>query len=189
MGAVRWGVLGTGSMARTAVEAGPGAFVAVASRDAARAAAFGLRYAFGSYEDLLASDAVDAVYVALPNALHPEWTVKALQAGKHVLCEKPFASTRDAAVRCFDAADAAGRLCTEGFMWRLHPQTTLARRLVADGAIGRLAHTRAALRITTAPGDVRRSPELGGGALSDLGCYCASLAGLAALGGSRLVNR
>jgi D-xylose 1-dehydrogenase (NADP+, D-xylono-1,5-lactone-forming) len=174
MGAVRWGVLGTGSMARTAVEADPSAFVAVASRDAARAAAFGLRYAFGSYEDLLASDAVDAVYVALPNALHPEWTVKALQAGKHVLCEKPFASTRDAAVRCFDAADAAGRLCTEGFMWRLHPQTTLARRLVADGAIGRLAHVRAALRITTTPGDVRRSPELGGGALSDLGCYCAS---------------
>ena len=174
MAAVRWGVLGTGSIARTAVAADPGAFVAVASRDAAKAAAFGLDTAFGSYEGLLASDAVDAVYVALPNALHPEWTVKALRAGKHVLCEKPLASTRADAVRCFDAADAAGRLCTEGFMWRLHPQTTLARRLVADGAIGRLAHIRAALRITTAAGDIRRSPELGGGAQSDVGCYCTS---------------
>jgi D-xylose 1-dehydrogenase (NADP+, D-xylono-1,5-lactone-forming) len=171
---VRWGVLGTGSIARTVVVANPGAFVAVASRDEARAAAFGLQTAFGSYEDLLASDAVDAVYVALPNALHPQWTVKALRAGKHVLCEKPFAATRVDAVRCFEAADAAGRVCTEGFMWRLHPQTTLARRLVADGAIGRLAHIRAALRITTGPADVRRSPELGGGALADLGCYCTS---------------
>jgi xylose dehydrogenase (NAD/NADP) len=171
---VRWGVLGTGSIARTVVSANPGAFVAVASRDAAKAAAFGLSTSFGSYADLLASDAVDAVYVALPNALHPEWTVRALRAGKHVLCEKPFAQSRDDAVRCFDAADEAGRMCTEGFMWRLHPQTALARRLVADGAIGRPAHIRAALRITTGPGDVRRSAPLAGGALADLGCYCAS---------------
>ena len=174
MAPVRWGVLGTGSIARTVVGADPGAFVAAASRDAVRAAAFGLPSAFGSYEDLVASDAVDAVYVALPNALHPEWTVRALEAGKHVLCEKPFASGRADAVRCFDAADAAGRICTEGFMWRLHPQTALARRLVADGAIGELAHVRATLRITTVAGDVRRSVELGGGALADLGCYCAS---------------
>jgi D-xylose 1-dehydrogenase (NADP+, D-xylono-1,5-lactone-forming) len=172
--AVRWGVLGTGSIARTVVSANPGAFVAAASRDPAKAAVMGLPKSFGSYGDLLRSDSVDAVYVALPNSLHPEWTVRALQAGKHVLCEKPFTQTRDDAIRCFDAADAAGRICTEGFMWRLHPQTALARRLVADGAIGRLAHIRAALRITTEPGDVRRSTALGGGALSDLGCYCAS---------------
>jgi xylose dehydrogenase (NAD/NADP) len=174
MAAVRWGVLGTGSIARTVVSANPGAFVAAASRDPARAAALGLSQSFGSYADLLRSDTVDAVYVALPNSLHPEWTVRALEAGKHVLCEKPFAPTRDDAIRCFDAADAAGRTCTEGFMWRLHPQTALARRLVADGAIGRLAHIKAALRITTEPGDVRRSTALGGGAFSDLGCYCAS---------------
>ena len=174
MGAIRWGVLGTGSIARTVVGADPGAFVAVASRDPAKAAAFGLEHSFGAYEQLVASDAVDAVYVALPNSLHPEWTVRALQAGKHVLCEKPFAQNRADAQRCSDAAQAAGRQITEGFMWRLHPQTILARQLLAEGAIGRLAHIRAALRITTGPGDVRRSPDLGGGALSDLGCYCAS---------------
>src|SRR6185369_11175911 len=84
---IRWGVLGTGSIARTVIDANPGAFVAAASRDAAKAADMGLAKSFGSYADLLRSDAVDAVYVALPNALHPEWTVKALEAGKHVLCE------------------------------------------------------------------------------------------------------
>jgi predicted dehydrogenase len=172
MTGVRWGVLGTGSIARTVVGAHPGAFVAVASRDAARAAAFGLDKSFGSYADLVTSDSVDAVYVALPNSLHPQWTIRALDAGKHVLCEKPLAATRADAVRCAEAA--SGLILAEGFMWRLHPQTTTARRLVADGAIGRLAHIRAALRITTQPGDVRRSTELAGGALSDVGCYCAS---------------
>jgi xylose dehydrogenase (NAD/NADP) len=169
---VRWGVLGTGSIARTVVAADPGGFVAVASRDADRAAAFGLRKSFGSYADLVACDDVDAVYVALPNSLHPQWTVAALAAGKHVLCEKPLAATRADAQRC--ATAASGLVLAEGFMWRLHPQTALARRLVADGAIGRLAHIRAALRITSPPGDVRRSTDLAGGALSDLGCYCAS---------------
>jgi len=174
MTTIRWGVLGTGSIARTVVGANPGSFVAVASRDETRAASFGLEHAFGSYEQLLACDEVDAVYVALPNSLHPQWTVKALEAGKHVLCEKPFAQTRADAVRCFDAAEEAGKQCVEGFMWRLHPQTALARQLLSDGAIGQLAHIRAALRITSPPGDVRRSPDLGGGALSDLGCYCLS---------------
>jgi D-xylose 1-dehydrogenase (NADP+, D-xylono-1,5-lactone-forming) len=163
MAKVRWGVLGTGSIAHTVVGANPGAFVAAASREVSKAEAFGLESGFGSYADLLASDTVDAVYVALPNALHPEWTVKALQAGKHVLCEKPFVQERADAVGCFAAADAAGKVCAEGFMWRLHPQTTLARRLVADGAIGRPAHVRAALRITTEAGDVRRSVPLNGG--------------------------
>ena len=178
MAAVRWGVLGTGSIAATLAEAVPGVFVAAASRDPGRAAAFGRRHAiertYGAYEQLLADDEVDAVYVALPNALHPTWTVRALEAGKHVLCEKPFAQNRADALRCTAAAEKAGRVCAEGFMWRLHPQTVLARRLVAEGTIGRIAHVRAALRITSPPGDVRRSPDLGGGALSDLGCYCTS---------------
>ena len=178
MTTIRWGVLGTGSIARTVVGANPGAFVAAGSRDAAKAAVFSqeqsLEQSFGTYEELLACESVDAVYVALPNSLHPEWTIKALEAGKHVLCEKPFAQTRADAERCFEVAERVGKQCVEGFMWRLHPQTTLARQLVADGAIGQLAHIRAALRITSPPGDVRRSPDLGGGALSDLGCYCAS---------------
>lgn len=152
--------------------------VAVASRDPARTPAFaselGLEASFGSYEELLASGAVDAVYVPLPVALHTEWTVKALAAGKHVLCEKPLATSAADAARCFDAAEAAGRHCIEGLMYRHHPQTTLARKLVADGAIGRLAYVRAALTVSVPPDDIRRSVALGGGALCDLGCYCVS---------------
>jgi len=179
---LRWGVLSTANIGRTLIEASRAAthaeVVAVASRDAGRGRAFagelGLKASFGSYEELLASEAVDAVYVPLPVSLHAEWTVRALAAGKHVLCEKPLATSPEDAARCFDAAEAAGRHCVEGLMWRHYPQTTLARRLIADGAIGRLAYARAALSVGVAPGDIRRSVELGGGALGDLGCYCVS---------------
>ena len=179
MAKLRWGVLSTAGIGRLVIEAARAAdhaeFVAVASRDADRARAFagelGLEAGFGSYEELLASSQVDAVYVPLPVAMHTEWTVKALEAGKHVLCEKPLATS---AARCFDAAETAGRRCVEGLMYRHHPQTILARKLVAGGAIGRLAHVRAALSVSVPPDDIRRSPELGGGALGDLGCYCAS---------------
>jgi predicted dehydrogenase len=182
MARVRWGVLSTASIGRLVIEATRAAdhaeFVAVASRDADRARAFadelGLEASYGSYEELLASRAVDAVYVPLPVALHTEWTIKALAAGKDVLCEKPLATSAADAARCFDAAEAAGRHCVEGLMYRHHPQTTLARKLVAGGAIGRLAHVRAALSVSVPPDDIRRSLELGGGALGDLGCYCAS---------------
>jgi len=183
MARVRWGVLSTASIGRLVIEAtraaGHAEFVAVASRDAGRARAFadelGLEASYGSYEELLASRAVDAVYVPLPAALHTEWTIKALAAGKDVLCEKPLATSAADAARCFDAAEAAGRDCVEGLMYRRHhPQTTLARKLVADGAIGRLAYVRAALTVSVAPDDIRRSVALGGGALGDLGCYCAS---------------
>jgi xylose dehydrogenase (NAD/NADP) len=175
---VRWGVLSTANIGRLVIAANPGRFRAVAGRDPARTAAFaadtGVPVTFDGYEAMLASDEIDAVYVALPNALHTKWTVKALQAGKHVLCEKPFAWTGADAARCFDEAAAHDRLCAEGFMWRLHPQTLLARQLVAEGAIGRLATIRAALRQTVGPGDIRHSAELGGGALGDVGCYCVS---------------
>jgi predicted dehydrogenase len=106
--------------------------------------------------------------------MHTEWTIRALRAGKHVLCEKPFAMTAADAAACFDAADAAGRVCIEGLMWRHHPQTRLAQELLADGAIGRLAHIRAALSVDVQPGDIRRTGRLGGGASLDLGCYCVS---------------
>jgi D-xylose 1-dehydrogenase (NADP+, D-xylono-1,5-lactone-forming) len=182
MAKLRWGVLSTAGIGRLVIEAARAAdhaeFVAVASRDADRARAFagelGLEAGFGSYEELLASSQVDAVYVPLPVAMHTEWTVKALEAGKHVLCEKPLATSAADAARCFDAAETAGRRCVEGLMYRHHPQTTLARKLVADGAIGRLAHVRAALSVSVPPDDIRNSLELGGGALGDLGCYCAS---------------
>ncbi len=150
---VRWGLLSTASIGRVVTEATRQAqhaeFVAVASRDAGRARRFAaeldLQASFGSYEELLASEDVDAIYVALPISMHTEWTIKSLSAGKHVLCEKPFAISPQDAASCFHAASAAGRLCAEGLMYRHHPQTTLARTLLSDGAIGRLAYVRAAL--------------------------------------------
>jgi D-xylose 1-dehydrogenase (NADP+, D-xylono-1,5-lactone-forming) len=114
----------------------------------------------------------------LPNSMHTEWTVAALAAGKHVLCEKPFALSPGAARQAADAAAAARLVCAEGFMYRYHPQTWLARQLVADGAIGGLRHIRAALSRTVPAGDIRRDPALGGGAGLDLGCYCMSAARL-----------
>ncbi|MGW7680197.1 Gfo/Idh/MocA family protein [Kribbella sp. NPDC054772] len=174
----RWGLLSTAAIGRVVVDAAPGRFVAVASRDLGKARKFadecGLELAFGSYDELLASPDVDAVYVALPVAMHTEWTLRAIAAGKHVLTEKPFAMTADDAARCFDAAAGAGVTCVEGLMYRHHPQTLLARRLVSDGAIGRLTTVRAALSVSVGTGDIRRSRALGGGALLDLGCYCVS---------------
>jgi len=186
MGKLRWGVLSTASIGRLVIEASRTAthaeVVAVASRDADRARAFadelGLEASFGSYEELLASSQVDAVYVFLSVAMHTEWTVRFLRVGRHVLCEKPLALRAEDAARCFDAAEATGRRCLEGLMYRHHPQTALARRLVADGAIGRLATVRAALSVSVPAGDIRRSVGLGGGAPGDLGCYRASAGGL-----------
>ncbi|MGW5144676.1 Gfo/Idh/MocA family protein [Rhodococcus koreensis] len=182
MSAVRWGMLSTagiGRVAAAAMASSPHAeLVAVGGRDAGRARRYadeiGIPTSFGSYEELLACDDVEAVYIPVPISMHTEWTVKALEAGKHVLCEKPFAVTAADAERCFDAADAADRLCIEGLMYRHHPQTQLVQRLIADGAIGRLAHVRAALTVSVEPGDIRRTTSLGGGASLDLGCYCVS---------------
>jgi predicted dehydrogenase len=190
MAKLRWGVLSTAGIGRLVIEATRAAahaeFVAVASRDPGRARAFagelGLEASFGSYEELLASSQVDAVYVPLPVAMHTEWTVKTLEAGRHVLCEKPLATSAADAARCFDAAETADRRCVEGLMYRHHPQTTLARKLVAGGAIGRLAHVRAALSVSVPPDDIRRSLELGGGAVGDLGGYQSSARGLRPLG-------
>ncbi|HET7475084.1 MAG TPA: Gfo/Idh/MocA family oxidoreductase [Dermatophilaceae bacterium] len=182
MGSVRWGILSTANIARVLVEASrrvPNAnFVAVASRDAPRATAFaeqtGLPAAYDSYDALLARDDVDAVYLPLPISMHAEWTQRALRAGKHVLCEKAFVPTAEDAAACFEVAEARGLVLAEALMWRLHPQTALVRRLVDDGAIGALRTVRAALSISAPPGDIRRRPELGGGATLDLGTYCVS---------------
>jgi predicted dehydrogenase len=179
---VRWGVLSTAAIGKVVVNAlgtsDVARFVAVASRDGAKAAAFaaevGLGRSWGSYEQLLADDEVDAVYISLPVSMHTEWTLEALRAGKHVLCEKPFATRAADAAACFDAAQAAGRTCAEGLMWRHHPQTHLARALVDGGAIGRVVLVRAALSVSVPPGDIRRTGRLGGGASLDLGCYCVS---------------
>jgi xylose dehydrogenase (NAD/NADP) len=127
---------------------------------------------------VLADPDVEAVYIALPNALHVEWSVRALEAGKHVLCEKPLSRHPEEVERAFDAAERAGRVLAEAFMWRHHPQ---ARRLVELlPRVGELRLVRASFSFPLAdPGDVRLSRELEGGALMDVGCYCVS--------GSRLV--
>ena len=153
--------------------------VGAASRDPARAEAYAAEHGFerwwGSYDELLADPEVDAVYVALPNALHVEWSIRALEAGKHVLCEKPMGRDPDAVARAFDVAERAGLVLMEAFMYRHHPQIKRARELLDEGAVGELRLVRAAFCSTLGrPDDVRWVPELGGGALLDVGCYCVS---------------
>ena len=153
--------------------------VAVASRDAQRAETYaaehGIATAHGSYETLLADPDVEAVYISLPNGMHHEWTMQALAAGKHVLCEKPYTRHPGEAEEAFDAADAAGLVLAEAFMYRHHPQTAAVARLVADGAVGRLCAVKATFTFPLHDlSDVRALPELDGGALMDVGCYCVS---------------
>jgi D-xylose 1-dehydrogenase (NADP+, D-xylono-1,5-lactone-forming) len=153
--------------------------VAVASRDAIRAEVYasqhGIARAYGDYGALLDDPDVDAVYVSVPNALHAEWSIRALEAGKHVLCEKPFTRHPHEVERAFDAAERAGRLLTEGLVSRHHPQADRLVELVESGAVGELRTLSAAFSFSLAdPHNTRMRPELGGGALMDVGCYCVS---------------
>jgi D-xylose 1-dehydrogenase (NADP+, D-xylono-1,5-lactone-forming) len=159
---------------------------AVASRDGSRAQAYasehGIERSYGSYEALLADDAIDAVYISLPNSLHHEWTLKAIDAGKHVLVEKPYSRRSAEAEEAWKAAASAGVVVMEAFMWRHHPQAAVARALVEDGAIGRLSLIRTTFSFPLLElGNIRMARELDGGALMDVGCYCVSGARL--LGG------
>lgn len=130
---------------------------------------------FEDYEALLASPNVDAVYIPLPNSMHVEWTLKALTAGKHVLCEKPFALDAAGARSAVETARAAGRTLMEGFMFRLHPQTLRLKELLAEGVVGEVRQVLAEFghRLDD-PDDVRGVGSLGGGSLGDVGCYCVS---------------
>jgi D-xylose 1-dehydrogenase (NADP+, D-xylono-1,5-lactone-forming) len=153
--------------------------VGAGSRDATRAEEYvrehGLERAWPSYDALLADPDVDAVYIALPNAFHVEWSIRALEAGKHVLCEKPMGRDPAEVERAFDVAERVGLVLMEAFMYRHHPQIKRARGLLDEGAVGELRLVRAAFCWTLGrPDDVRWSPELGGGALLDVGCYCVS---------------
>jgi predicted dehydrogenase len=181
---VRWGLLSTARINAAILEgARPSArtqVVAVASRDQERADAYarerGLERAYGSYEALLEDDDIEVVYNSLPNSLHVEWSIRALDAGKHVLCEKPLDRRVEAVERAFVAAERNGRLLMEAFMYRHHPQTQKAAELVRDGAIGELRQLRSLFSfMLTNEADVRMLPELDGGALMDLGCYCISM--------------
>jgi predicted dehydrogenase len=153
--------------------------VAVGSRDSAKAQAYasehGLERAHGSYEALLENPEIDAVYISLPNSLHHSWTMHALAAGKHVLCEKPYSRRPAEVEEAFDAADAAGLVLAEAFMYRHNPQTAVARELVETGRIGRLRAINATFSFPLADqANVRLISDLDGGALMDVGCYCIS---------------
>jgi D-xylose 1-dehydrogenase (NADP+, D-xylono-1,5-lactone-forming) len=184
-----WGVLGAARINQLVLEgaalAEGASVVAIAARDRdraqAQADAFAIGTVHGSYEELLADPAVDAVYIPLPNALHVEWSVRALEAGKHVLCEKPLARSEAQARRAFAAARSADRLLMEAFMWRHTPQTRKLQELLGHSAVGRLRMVRATFGFRLdRDGDVRLSRELEGGALMDVGCYCVSAARLVA---------
>ncbi len=154
--------------------------VAIASRDAARARvvaeALSIEGIHGSYESLLQDGAVDAVYIPLPNHLHAEWTIKAAEAGKHVLCEKPLALSAAEAQRMVDACRASGVVLQEAFMYRLHPSWVAVRELVAAGRIGELMAIQTWFSyFNDDPANIRNIAAFGGGALMDIGCYAIDL--------------
>lgn len=161
-----------------------GVLRAVASRSLERARGFAAELeiprAYGSYDELLADAAIDAVYIPLPTSLHHRWVIAAARAGKHVLVDKPFAVDAAEAVEMVDACRAAGVQLLEGFMYRYDPRHARLRELVADGAIGELRQINTAFcfPITRDPANVRLSTELAGGALGDLGTYCVSVSRL-----------
>jgi len=186
---VRWGILSTSGFAQDKVlpawrRCRHVELAAIASRNLVRAravaAAFDIARAHGSYEALLADPEVDAVYNPLPNHLHVPWTIKALEAGKHVLCEKPIAMTAAEAETLLAAARRHPRLkVMEAFMYRLHPQWQRAVAIVQGGGIGEPRVVQSLFSyFNTDPGNIRNQAEAGGGALMDIGCYAISLARL-----------
>src|SRR5437588_3784888 len=187
---LRIGIMGTARIARTLFIPGVraselGEVRAVASRGAQRAQAMGseleIPRAHASYEALLDDPEVDAVYIPLPNSLHPEWTIAAARAGKHVLCEKPVASRAEDAQRMARACRDAGVILMEAFMWRHHPQHARVRELLNDGAIGEPSFVRASFGYVINPAreagglNVRLDEALEGGSLMDVGCYSVNV--------------
>jgi predicted dehydrogenase len=178
---MKWGILGAAKIARTelapAMQLARGSeFVALATRDTTRAAPFaalapGLRV-HDSYDALLADPLVDAVYIPLPNHLHVDWSIRAAQAGKHVLCEKPIALVASQIDDLLAARDRTGKLIAEAFMGAHHPQWDRVRALLASGVIGRLEHVEGCFTYTNRDlGNIRHDPTMGGGGLRDVGVY------------------
>jgi xylose dehydrogenase (NAD/NADP) len=180
---VKWGIISTADINRKVI---PGAhaspkveLIAVASREQGRADEYArtweIERAFGSYDALLADPDVEAVYISLPNTMHCEWSVKALEAGKHVLCEKPMSRHADEVAAAFDVAERTGLHLSEAFMYRHNPQTAKAKELVEQGAIGELRLVRSAFGYSLYDQDnIRLRTDVEGGALMDVGCYNVS---------------
>jgi D-xylose 1-dehydrogenase (NADP+, D-xylono-1,5-lactone-forming) len=177
---LRWGILSTANITDKLLDSGTDQeFVAVGSRDGARAEAYaqqkGIARAHGSYEALLADPDIDAIYNPLPNSMHVEWSIRALEAGKHVLCEKPLTRRPEDVDRVFEVAQREGRVLAEAFMWRHHPQVTRVLELLDGGAIGDLRVIRSAFAFLQGNlDDIRLQASLDGGGLMDVGCYCVS---------------
>lgn len=182
---LRWGIISTADIGMAKVipamqRAERCEVVGIASRGRDRAAAaatrLGIPLAFGSYEELLASDEIDAVYIPLPNDLHAQWTIKAAEAGKHVLCEKPLAMSAAQAEEMVRACATAGVVLAEAFMYRLHPTWAEIMRLARGGAIGSLQAVQSYFGYhNDDPANIRNRVENGGGAIMDVGCYCVNL--------------
>ncbi len=182
---IRWGVISTAKIGLEKVipamlRCKSCTVTAIASRDAvkARAAAakLGIPKAYGSYDELLADREIDAIYNPLPNHLHVSWSIKSLQAGKHVLCEKPLGlSVKEAEEFLNEAKQHPDLRVMEAFMYRLHPQWQLARRLVAEGKIGKLRTIQSFFSYYNVdPHNIRNMADIGGGGMLDIGCYCIS---------------
>jgi D-xylose 1-dehydrogenase (NADP+, D-xylono-1,5-lactone-forming) len=188
MGPVRWGILGAADIAKRALipamRAAGAEIVAVGSRDrhaaGAMAQAFGIPAAYASYQEVLDDPQVEAVYVPLPNSLHVEWTVRACEARKHVLCEKPMALTVGEVDEVSSAAERNGVRVMEGVMYHFHPQTERLIQLIRQGALGTIQAVNIAFTYHLGnPSDIRLNAALGGGVLQDIGTYCVSLCRLA----------
>ena len=188
---VKWGVMGNATIARVCVipaiqKSCNGRVLALATRSPARAqeVAAGnlIDQIYNSYDALLVDQAIDVIYIALPNHLHHPWTIKALKAGKHVLCEKPLACSAKEALEMASVSEDSGRYLMEAFMYRFHPRSRHIKQLVAEGRIGTPSLVRSAfcyrMRETdwASEKNARLKPEMGGGALLDVGCYSVSVA-------------
>jgi D-xylose 1-dehydrogenase (NADP+, D-xylono-1,5-lactone-forming) len=185
---VKWGIISTADINRRLIPAAHASpkldLIGVASRERARADAYAREWdiprAYGSYEAMIEDQEIEAVYISLPNNLHCEWATKAVDAGKHVLCEKPLTRRVADAEVLFEAAERNHRFVSEGFMFRHHPQTKRFAELVAEGAIGELRLVRSTFSYSLYDKtNIRLRTDVEGGAMMDVGCYCVS--------GSRLV--
>jgi xylose dehydrogenase (NAD/NADP) len=185
MNKVRWGLLSTARINSSLIPAirasARGELVAVASRDIDRAEKYAHEWEiprwFGGYEEMLDSGEIDAVYISLPNHLHAEWTIRALRAGVHVLCEKPFAISMQEVDDMISASHKSGKKLAEAFMYRHHPQTRIAGEFVRQGNLGDLSHAWGTFCFMIKDrDDVRLVPSMGGGSLWDVGIYPLSMA-------------
>lgn len=187
---IRWGILSTAKIARNAMipalQESPMADVtAIASRDEDKAQSYadelGIPKAYGSYEALLADPEIDAVYNPLPNHLHKAWTIRAAEAGIHILCEKPLALNTDECDQMIAAARANGVQLMEAFMYRYHPRIPAARKMVQEGVIGEIKTIDLSFTFNLADKtNIRYQPDMGGGSLMDVGCYCINFSRLLA---------